>query len=198
MLRHAFKIVLVLACFALLAGAAWWSLGGSVGFAARGNPSAVEAWLARRARLIAVPRATREATNPVASSPGVLGEARAHFADHCAICHANDGSGDTDIGRNLYPPAPDMREEPTQSLTDGEIFHFIHNGIRFTGMPAWGSEDATTDEDSWALVHFVRHLPELTPEEIAEMKRLNPRSAGDHGERDEGQGGHVHGQRHQH
>ena len=55
----------------------------------------------------------------------MLAEARAHFADHCALCHANDGSGKTRINEGLYPPAPDLRDEWTQHLTDGEIFGII-------------------------------------------------------------------------
>lgn len=146
------------------------------GFSARERPSAAEAFVARRLRRLAIPATAREAANPVRATPEVLRDAREHFADHCAICHANDGSGDTDIGRNLYPPAPDMREEPTQSLTDGELFFIIHNGIRFTGMPAWGDADPAKDRESWNAVHFIRHLPHLTTEEIDEMKKLNPKS----------------------
>jgi cytochrome c len=183
-------IVVLLAAGLATAASGWWLLGGTEGFAARGEPSAAEAWVARKLRLIAVPSATRGAANPIVYGPEVIRDARTHFADHCAICHANDGSGDTEIGRNLYPPAPDMREETTQSLSDGELFHFIHNGIRFTGMPAWGGGDPARDEDSWKLVHFIRHLPDLTPEEIAEMRGLNPKSP--HAI-DESRSGHTHG-----
>ena len=102
-------------------------------------------------------RGTRVSPN----TPANLARARAHFADHCAICHANNGSGNTDIGRNLYPKAPDMRLPQTQNLTDGELYYTIHNGIRLTGMPAWGS--AEKDEDSWELVLFIHNLPQLTP-----------------------------------
>ena len=178
-------IVVVLVVALLLGGAfAAFRLLSRQGFSAREKPLAVEAFVARRLRRLAIPAEARGARNPVASSPEVLREARAHFADHCAICHANDGSGDTEIGGNLYPPAPDMREDETQSLSDGEIFFIIHNGIRFTGMPAWGPEDPDEDTGSWKLVHFIRHLPDLTPEEIAEMKRLNPKSAHERDEED--------------
>lgn len=146
------------------------------GFSAREHPLAVEAFVARNLRRLAVPREARDMRNPVPAGPEVLREARAHFADHCASCHANDGSGNTEIGRNLYPKAPDMREPETQSLSDGELFYIIHNGIRFTGMPAWGPERADEDEGSWTLVHFIRHLPRITDAELAEMKELNPRS----------------------
>lgn len=146
------------------------------GFSARDEPWQVEAFIARRVRRLAIPSGARDATNPFSSTSEILADARAHFADHCATCHANDGSGDTAIGRAFYPPAPDMREVWTQSLSDGELFYIIHNGIRFTGMPAWGPEDPKDDEGSWKLVHFIRHLPKVTAEEITEMKTMNPKS----------------------
>jgi mono/diheme cytochrome c family protein len=111
----------------------------------------------------------------VAKTTEALAEARAHWADHCASCHANDGSGDTAMGRHLYPAAPDMRAHGTQSMSDGELFFVIQNGIRHTGMPAWGDSDHDA-EDSWKLVHFIRHLPELTLEERKQMEKLNPKS----------------------
>lgn len=144
------------------------------GFSARDNPSAMEAYLARTARNLSIPASERDAKNPFAPSVEVLSEARAHFADHCAICHGNDGSGKTQIAQNLYPKAPDMRLPDTQNLTDGEIYYIIHSGIRLTGMPAWGTEEK--DDDSWKLVVFIRHLPQLTPAEESEMKALNPKS----------------------
>ena len=70
-----------------------------------------------------------------------------------------------------------MRLARTQNLTDGEIYYIIHNGIRLTGMPAWGTDE--NDPDSWKLVYFIRHLPQLTPAEVKEMETLNPKSAMD-------------------
>jgi hypothetical protein len=67
-----------------------------------------------------------------------------------------------------------MRRPPTQELTDGELFHIIENGVRLTGMPAWGGPG--TAEGSWHLVHFIRHLPRLTDDERAQMEKLNPKS----------------------
>ena len=104
----------------------------------------------------------------------MLVEARAHWADHCAGCHGNDGSGNTPLGKNSYPPAPDMRLAETQQMSDGELFYIIQNGIRMSGMPAWGGSDHDA-QDSWKLVHFIRHLPQLTIEERMEMERLNPK-----------------------
>ena len=147
------------------------------GLSTRSQPSAVERALARLARRWTIPRGAQNAVNPVAFSAETWAEARAHFADHCASCHANNGSGDTTIGRNLYPKAPDMRLPPTQQLTDGELYWTIANGVRLTGMPAFGSGD--DDPDTWKLVHFIRRLDQLTPEQLKEMEALNPRSPAD-------------------
>jgi mono/diheme cytochrome c family protein len=145
------------------------------GLSTRDTPSAAERLLARAVRRMAIPRDGRAAVNPVPFSQEAWAESRAHFADHCASCHANDGSGQTEIGQRLYPKAPDMRLPPTQELTDGEIYWIIENGIRLTGMPAWGPGGGQ-DLDTWQLVHFVRRLKDLTPEQLEEMKAFNPRN----------------------
>ncbi len=154
-----------------LAGAgAWfaWTLK-TRGFSARDKPSGFEEFLAEHARELATPAAAKKMKNPLTPSPLDIAEGRDHFADHCAICHANNGSGKPEIGRNMYPPAPDMRDAGTQSLTDGELFFIIRNGIRFTGMPGWGGDD----EDNWKLVLFIRHLPQLSQKELEFMKEVN-------------------------
>ena len=152
---------------------------GANGFSARAHPSAIEEYAAQMARELALPRAVRERRNPIANSHDVLAEARAHWADHCAICHGNDGNGDTTMGRQMYPPAPDMRKERTQRMTDGELFYIIENGIRLSGMPAWGTGKETDGQDSWKLVHFIRHLPNLTADEVKAMEKFNPKSRAD-------------------
>lgn len=143
---------------------------------ARGAPSATEVALARHLRSWSMPRNARDAKNPFTASPELLQKSARHFADHCASCHGNDGSGATEMGRNFFPRVPDMCAA-TQRLTDGELYYIIHNGVRWTGMPAWGNPDG--DQDSWKLVLFIRHLPHLTPEEIRDMERHNPKSIAD-------------------
>ena len=148
----------------------------TTGFSAKTEPHALEVLMARQIRHLAIPIEKRNAANPVPLNADIVKEGRTHFADHCAVCHSNDGSGQTPIGKNVYPKAPDLRLSDTQSLSDGELFWVIHNGIRFTAMPAWGSGDPEKDIDSWKLVHFIRHLPQLTQEELDEMKTLNPKT----------------------
>ncbi len=110
-------------------------------------------------------------------SPEVVAEALAHFADHCASCHANDGSGKTTMGQGLYPRAPDLRLPATQQLSDGTLFYIIENGVKLTGMPAWATGTAEGEAASWRLVRFIRHLPSLSEAELQRMESLNPKSA---------------------
>jgi cytochrome c553 len=174
--RRPIKIaLLVLVILALVGGALLWSILRH-GFSAHDEPSRVEVWAARSMRHWATPAELRNEDNPLPLTPQVLAEARAHWADHCAVCHGNDGKGKTVIGEHLYPQAPDMMLRATQSLSDGELFSVIENGIRLTGMPGWGNGTAESGYGSWGLVHFIRHLPKLTPEEIAEMEALNPKT----------------------
>lgn len=155
------------------------------GLGTRTEPSGVEERLARTMRQLATPGHVRGMTNPVQATRAVLDQGLEHFADHCSSCHANNGSGDTAMGRGLYPRAPDMRAARTQELSDGELFSIIENGIRLTGMPAWGTGTPEGERASWALVHFIRRLPALTEDEIARMEQLNPKTAGQWREEEE-------------
>jgi len=155
------------------------SIAGAVAFVRRGisarpEPSRAETRVARALRHQLIPSHARSATNPVPATPEAVAAGLEHYADHCSSCHANDGSGRTPLGEGLYPRPPDLRSRATQDLSDGELFWIIENGVRLTGMPAWG--EPGSEEESWRLVHFIRHLPELTPGERIRMGGLNPRS----------------------
>jgi mono/diheme cytochrome c family protein len=178
------KIFILLALF-LLAGTTAWLAAQFLhgGLSARATPTAAEIAVARRVRHLAIPSGARETANPVPASPYVTRAGMVHFADHCAVCHANDGSGETLMGRGLYPKPPDLRQPRTQKLSDGELFWIIENGVRFTGMPAFAAPGHTAD--TWHIVHFIRHLPKLTAEERLEMEHNNPKSAADRAEEQE-------------
>lgn len=174
------KVLAVIGGIAIAAGIVglvigWGMMSG--GLSARPAPSAFEEWGARKLRKLAVSGRYTAMKNPVAVDDATLKQAMEHWADHCATCHANDGSGQTTMGRNMYPRPPDMRGGRTQQMSDGEIYYVINQGIRLTGMPAWG-EPGDDDRESWKLVAFIRKLPSLTPAEVQAMKAMNPAPAG--------------------
>jgi mono/diheme cytochrome c family protein len=166
-------LLLVGVAIVIAAGVAMYVI--RTGVSAREQPGAVETFVAGTVRNLAIARRARDLRNPVERSPEIIAAGRAHFADHCAVCHANDGNGDTEMGRGMWPKPPDMRQAQTQDLSDGELFWIIENGIRFTGMPGWGTGTPESEAASWHLVHFVRHLPELSEPELEAMEELNPK-----------------------
>ena len=145
------------------------------GFSTRTPPGSVETAIAQGVRKIAIPARYKRMKNPMIPDKDALREGMEHWADHCASCHANNGSGDTMYGKGLYPRPPDMRLEHTQEMSDGELYFTIENGIRLTGMPAFGTA-GDNDIDTWKLVTFIRHLPSLSQSEEMEMKAINPKS----------------------
>jgi len=147
----------------------------NAGLSAREQPGAIETAVAGTARNLVISRRARDLRNPMERTPQVIADGRAHFADHCAVCHGNDGSGKTEMGQGMWPKSPDMRLAATQELSDGELFWIIENGIRFTGMPGWSTGTKEGETASWHLVHFIRRLPELSEAELAEMEALNPK-----------------------
>jgi len=149
----------------------------TTGLKAQPEPGAMETRVARAVRGFAIPRDVKARSNPIGTSADELKPGLEHFARYCAMCHGNDGSGEgAAIGRGLFPKPPDMRAAATQTLTDGEIFYIIENGVRFTGMPAFGTgkPDPDGEKQAWQLVRFIRHVPQITPDEIDWMKSLNP------------------------
>lgn len=175
-MRRVFLIAVAL--FLLIGIVGVFILNGMIrrGFSAHDEPSAMEAFMATTMRRWAVPSDLKDAKNPLPLTPESVAEGRAHFADHCAVCHGNDGKGKTMMGPKFYPKVPDMTLPATQMQTDGELFATIENGIRLTAMPGFGNGTAESASGSWGLVHFIRHLPKITPEELAEMETLNPKS----------------------
>jgi predicted CXXCH cytochrome family protein len=141
------------------------------GFSARDEPSLLERIVARAARNLSIPSHAKGETNPWKATPDNLKEARETFTDRCAGCHGVDGSGQTAIGTDMYPKPPDLRSRQTQSLTDGEIHYIIENGVRLTGMPAWGNPHEEQGDASWKLVLFIRDLRQPTAAEHAQQTR---------------------------
>ncbi|HWB33018.1 MAG TPA: c-type cytochrome [Acidobacteriaceae bacterium] len=144
------------------------------GLRASSTPGAFETSAARAVRNFAIPQGERRRSNPFAGDPVALAQGREDFLAHCAVCHGVDGRGDTPIGANEYPRIPNLRSDPTQRLSDGEIHYIIENGVQLTGMPAMRGAHSETDAESWKLAAYIRSFQSPTEEEIAtQSKALN-------------------------
>jgi predicted CXXCH cytochrome family protein len=138
---------------------------------ARQEPSRAEVGIATWLLHHSVPRAAKAAINPLGPhpDPAAITAGRDLFRQKCEACHAYDGGGKTALGAGEFPRPPVLRTlAPTMS--DGEIFYHIRNGIRNTAMPAWSLPDGQV----WQLVSYIRRLPTVapfTPEPAAATQR---------------------------
>ncbi len=135
----------------------------SHGFDSRAEPSSVEENIAMRIHDSSIPDKYEKVNNPLATRVDLI-EAGGHYEEHCAACHADNGSGQPKFHGLMYPRPTDLRSEDTQDMSDGEIYWVIKNGIRWSGMPAFG-KPGDNDEHAWKIVAYVKHLPKLTPAE---------------------------------
>jgi len=151
--KSALVSVFSLASIALVGAA----LAVSVDVSALPDPGRFETFAANEAKNWLVYRESRAAT---LKEPQITLEAADNaqniFGSECANCHGNDGRTPTDMGRGLYPRAPDLGSEEVQHWSDRELFWIIRNGIRLSGMPAFGKQ--LTDQETWSLVHYVKSL----------------------------------------
>jgi mono/diheme cytochrome c family protein len=129
------------------------------GCAAGKHPSQEETSLANAAKDVTIPLEAGKMKNPLPETDEVLSQGQEVFLGSCAQCHGADARGDTNIGRNMAPPAMDLSSPHVQHWSDAELFWIIQNGVRLTGMPSWKS--SISDNDTWKLVRFIHNLPHV-------------------------------------
>jgi mono/diheme cytochrome c family protein len=152
------------------AGLFLWS--GAFNVAATQPPGKLEESIARFAVNRSVARRATGATNPLAASPDTLRAGLSRYRANCLGCHASPGADAAEYGQGLNPAAPDLTLPRVQRRTDGELYWIVANGIRMTGMPAFAPTHG--EEEVWQIVAFMRHLPEISPEEEQDLKVESP------------------------
>jgi mono/diheme cytochrome c family protein len=100
----------------------------------------------------------KDTKNPLPATPENIADGKANFSHYCIACHGLDGQNTgVPFAENMAPPVPSLASANVQSYTDGQLKWVIDNGIFPSGMPA--SKGILTDEEIWATVLFIRHLP---------------------------------------
>lgn len=159
-------------------------------FAATGGPNIID-WWGDTNFMHALEREAPEGEEAV-SIPDLAsgGEGFGHYRESCVLCHGAPEVEALEWTKNMEPQPPKLWEEDSQSLNDGELFLVVREGIRMTGMPAFGPEH--TDEEIWDIVAFLRTLNNLNDNENQMLTRAIARVQGE-GHHDEGaEGGMDH------
>jgi mono/diheme cytochrome c family protein len=90
-----------------------------------------------------------------------------HYNEMCVDCHGAPGIDRSDIGKGIYPRGPLLAKHDSD-LSPAEMFWIIKNGIKLTGMPAFGLTH--TDEQIWEIVAFTRYMPHISSEDYAKLQ----------------------------
>lgn len=122
------------------------------------QPGHVETRFADLAKRLVIRHASRQGIPPRPNGASTsIDTGNTQYGLDCALCHGNDGHGQDPPGRWMYPRAADLTSKQVQSYSDQELFWIIQNGIRFTGMPAFGKVESF--DHIWDIVAYVRTLP---------------------------------------
>jgi mono/diheme cytochrome c family protein len=116
----------------------------------------------------ALERRSKDITDPIAKDAGAIARGMTHYRENCLPCHGAPGIEPAEFHEGLNPSPPDIDAPALQHDTDAELFWVIKNGIRMTGMPAFGGNHK--DEEIRDIVAFVRHAPQITDAERQKLK----------------------------
>ena len=121
----------------------------------------LQRWLFSTAKNHSITRRAGNITVPPLGDSTKVAIGYMHYDEMCVTCHGGPGIEPSDIGQGLNPRAPEL-SGLVAKLSDAELYWILKNGIKMTGMPAFGNTH--TDEQLWDMVAFVRLLPEMSPE----------------------------------
>jgi mono/diheme cytochrome c family protein len=116
---------------------------------------------------------------PPLNDPAQLKLGAAHYEEMCATCHGAPGVKMSEIGAGLNPSPPNLIRS-TRDMSPAEAYWIVKNGIRMTGMPAFGPTH--TESELWAITAFVKQLPTMTPAQYQALTAASPAPAAHPGE----------------
>ncbi|MFP5288082.1 MAG: c-type cytochrome [Thermoanaerobaculia bacterium] len=114
-----------------------------------------------------VERRAEEVKAPPLDDPALIRTGLIEYHEMCVVCHGAPGVPISPAGQGLNPAPPLLADESGEDA--GELFWVTKNGIKMTGMPAFGVTHS--DEELWAIVAFMKKMGDLTPEEYQRMVR---------------------------
>ncbi|MBS1791146.1 MAG: copper-binding protein [Acidobacteria bacterium] len=118
-----------------------------------------------------IPASAKQLTNPVTATEETLASGKALFLQRCAACHGNDGKAQTEFAAAMPNKPADLISKEVTSLTDGELYSVISEGIKSKGMP--GLKGRISDEAMWKLALYTRRIPaDLAKAETIATKAL--------------------------
>jgi cytochrome c553 len=105
---------------------------------------------------------------PPLDDPDMILRGAAHYEIGCRSCHGSPALGSSRIAQRMLPEPPHL-PDIIGKRKPAELFQVVKHGIKFTGMPAWPAADR--DDEVWAMVAFLKKMPELDAEAYLQLAR---------------------------
>lgn len=165
------KIILILALLGLITGSAV-IYSGIFSIAADVPHTKIVYWVLEQVRERSISRASADIEVPSLDSADMLISGGVDYEQMCSTCHLKPGQKESDIRKGLYPQPPNLSlaeheeehgDEVDETTEAQKMFWTIKHGIKASGMPAWGLTH--DDESIWAMVVFIKNLPDLTEDQ---------------------------------
>jgi mono/diheme cytochrome c family protein len=160
-------MTIVIVIFFLAVGVAVFTWSGIYNVAATEPHWSVTVWFLNEARERSMSVHSRGISPPplIEEKPVEIGFS--HYHEMCRLCHGAPGIFPEEFAKGLNPKPPDLISKDVRELSTAELYWVVKNGIKMTGMPAFGITH--TEGELWALVALVKGLPDLKPEEYKAM-----------------------------
>ena len=169
----------------VLVGGVLFIYSGAFDVSARWEDGALMRWIVVTTRERSIETRAESIKPPVnLDDHKLLMEGFEHYREMCVECHRAPGLKASETSKGLNPKPPNLSRSDVDEDPPGEIFWVIKNGIRMTGMPAWGVTHS--DEKIWAMTAFVQKLPKMTPEQYKAYEKEAGPPSHDHDEDTEG------------
>ncbi len=164
------KILIVVVLLAIFGGCLFvWS--GSYNIAANKPHWAITSEVLEVVRERSIETRAEGLTPPESFPLPLMARAATDYAEMCMQCHLAPGMAPTALQQGLYPQPPVFHEGHGDDHDLREAFWVIKNGIKLTGMPAWGK--VHSDDEIWALAQFIDYLPNMSPQKFRQLTGLS-------------------------
>lgn len=110
---------------------------------------------------------SKELQAPNLDNKDRIARAAPNYAAMCATCHLSPGVDKSELYEGLYPQPVVFTKVTVPTRQPEETFWIIKNGLKMTGMPAWGLYNS--DDQIWDLVAFVNTVNEMSAEEYQKL-----------------------------
>jgi mono/diheme cytochrome c family protein len=155
---------------------------GAFNVAAASSGNRIIDWMLSTTMVHSVRSRASRITVPQIDDSSLVDQGFDHYREMCISCHGSPAGGRSEAGVGLNPPAPEL-SEAARDWSPAELYWIVKNGVRMTGMPAFGPTHS--EQELWAMVAFLQKLKSMQASEYRAFSSKRSTQADDHEEKEQ-------------